>query len=90
MSNDDNKSNYDGQRSYILPGGLPDTKPVTVYKRPVRPPQLSNRDDIAAIVKTRQRSANIEAVCEELEGILFENAFVVQSVCSKQEDRATA
>jgi len=64
---------YNGQRKVLLPGGLPDTKPIA-YK-PIQPrmPQLSNRDDIAAIHNSHAVSRNIESVAESLRQLLIAN-----------------
>ncbi len=45
-------------------------------------------DALSAVGHPFATTPNIDRLA--FEGILFENAFVVQSVCSKQEDRATA
>ena len=74
MSNaNDHPDSKKSNAEVILPGGLPALKPPPVYKPPVRQPQLSNADDIAAIHNNRMRNRNIESVCEDLEGILFAN-----------------
>ena len=73
MSNENHKPNYEGDRTVILPGGLPAIKEVEPKKPVVRMPQLSNADDIAAIHRNREFSAQIEPVLAGLRQLLIHN-----------------
>lgn len=73
MSNETHKPNYEGDRTVILPGGLPAIKPAREYVPPVRQPQLSNAEDIAAIHNNRALSAQIEPVLTGLRQLMIHN-----------------
>lgn len=73
MSNENHKPNYEGDRTVLLPGGLPAIKEIEPKKPVERMPQLSNSADIAAIHRNRELSAQIGPVVERLRRLLQHN-----------------
>ncbi len=67
------KPDYNGQRTVLLKGGQPDTKPIPYKPIQPRQPQLSNRDDMAAIHNSHTRSRNLISLCESLQRLLVAN-----------------
>ncbi len=65
--------NYDGHRTVLLTGGEPGTKPIPQKVIQPRMPQLSNRDDIAAIHNGRAINRGVEAVADSLRQLLSAN-----------------
>ena len=73
MSNENPKPNYDGDRSVLLKGGQPAIKEIEPKKPVVRQPQLSNADDLKAIQRNREFSAQVEPIVQSLRQMLRHN-----------------
>ena len=68
MSNEnDSPESKNMNTTTLLPGGLPDIKPIEPKEPPVRQPMaLTNAQDIAAIHNDHATSRNIESVSASL------------------------
>lgn len=81
MSNEnDHPDSKVSNANLILPGNLPAIKPVADYVPPVRQPQLSNRDDVAAIVNNHRMTSSIDPILAGLRRLLIENPTYVNDV----------
>ena len=75
MSNENPKPNYEGDRTVILPGGLPPIKEIEV-KKPIHPksPERPAALDLAEIQRNQANSRRVAPVLKRLEVLLTRNA----------------
>ena len=66
VSNEDNKPNYDGDRTTILPGNLPALKPIPIKEPAQRSPQIPSSemsmDAVIGLQKSSRRIAVVKAI----------------------------
>jgi len=87
MSNEnDHPDSKVSNTTVVLPGGLPAIKPAREYVPPVRQPQLSNADDVAAIVNNRNLTASIEPLLAGFRRLLIDNLSYVPVVSKLLRD----